>query len=85
MKFDEARTLYLVHFKKLTALGSGNLTNFLTSRYPHLLRQACIVRAHAFMKNWTAHNSELPMLATMIERINAELDLSYRGADIDQE
>jgi hypothetical protein len=85
LKFAEARTLLLPYYKQPDPLSGGNPTNWLTNRYPHLLRQACTVQAHAFMKNWAGYNTELPLLAPLIEKANAEADLSYRGADLDQD
>lgn len=85
-KFDTATTLQLLYYKSPALLaGTTNETNFLTTRYPHVLRQGCVVRAHAFMKNWTAFNEELPILQAMIERIGVEGDLVYRGADTDMD
>lgn len=85
-KFDTARTLSLPYYKQPALLASSsNETNWLTVRYPHLLRQACKVSAHAFMKNWSARDAELSVLATLIERTNAESDLAYSGTDYDTE
>ena len=85
MKFAEATTLHLAYYKRPAALSGGSPTNFVTSRYPHLLRQACKVAGHSFMKNWTGHQTELALLGPLIDRANAESDLSYRGADYDTE
>ncbi len=85
-KFDTATTLQLLYFKLPALLSAGTLeTNFLTTRYPHVVRQACRTQAHAFMKNWTAFNEELPVLQSMVDRVSVEADLSYRGADIDMD
>lgn len=80
-KFDTARTIYLPYYKTLTALSASNESNFLTDRYPHVLRQACHVQSHAFMKNWSAYNAELPLLTSLIERCNQESDLMFRGGN----
>lgn len=85
MKFDEARTLSLLYYKKPADLASDNLTNWLTTRYPHLLRQACIVSAYASMREWNAHNAEVQKLSAFIDRANVEADLGYRGADLGSE
>lgn len=85
-KFDEARTLRLpVHKSPALLAASSNETNFLTTRYPHIVRMACVVRAHAFMKNWSSHNAELPVLMSMIQDANAKDDLVLHGADFDTE
>ena len=41
----------LMYYAQPTALGSGNLTNFLTTRYPKLLRRACMAQAYEHMKD----------------------------------
>lgn len=86
IKFEEARTLYLPYYKKPALLAvTTNETNFLTTRYPHLLRQATNVAAHRFMKNWDGYQAELSILGPMIESINAKDDLSFQAAEYDQE
>lgn len=81
--FDEARTLRMLYYKSPSLLSGSNETNFLTSRYPHLLRAATSVRAHAFMKNWSSYSTELELLTSLIGTVNGMDDLSYRGADYD--
>lgn len=78
-KYEDATTLTLIGYKTPTLLGSGNLTNFLTDRYPHLLRVACLAQAYDFMSNDTKYQRNLTMLSALIEKTNAESDLSYRG------
>lgn len=76
--YDAAATLRLVYFKKWTALASTN-TNFLTDRYPHLLRTACLAQAFSFRDNDARQQIELAKLAAYISKTNAESDLSMRG------
>lgn len=84
--YETAATLKLVGFKKPDDLAvTTNETNFLTSRYPHLLRVACLVQAYDFMSNATKYQSNLSLLSALIEKTNAESDLSYRGAEFDVE
>jgi hypothetical protein len=77
-QYDAAASLRLVYFKRWTPLAVSN-TNFLTDRYPHLLRTACLAQAHAFRNNDTRAQLELTKLAGLIAKTNAESDLSYRG------
>src|SRR6185369_1635696 len=42
---DAAYTAKFLHFKQPAVLSSGNPTNFLTNRYPTLLRRACLMFA----------------------------------------
>jgi hypothetical protein len=82
MKFDEARTLKWPYFKSPAVLAGGNPTNFLTNRYPHLLRTACLAMAADHMKDETEYRKHFEKLAAFIDRTNAESDLTYRGAQI---
>lgn len=85
VKFDTATTLKYLYFKSPALLASDNETNWLTVRYRQLLRQACITKAYAFMRNWTAYSQELQVLSALLDRAGVEGDLSYRGADLDGE
>lgn len=80
-KFDEARTIYLPYWRSLTLLSGANETNFLTDRYPHMLKKACHAQAHAFEENWESYNAELPLLMSLVERANQEADLAFMGAN----
>lgn len=75
LKADEARKLDLVYFKSLTLLSASNTTNFLTRRYPHLVRVACNARAAAFMKDNEERDTNTKELFALIEAANVESDL----------
>jgi hypothetical protein len=81
-QYEAAASLRLVYFRRWPPLAAAN-TNFLTDRYPHLLRTACLAQAHAFRNNDTRAQLELTKLASLIQRTNAESDLSYRGLVIE--
>jgi hypothetical protein len=82
--YESAATLKLVGYKTPTVLATtSNETNFLTSRYPHLLRVACVTQAYDFMSNMAKYQSNLTLLSALIEKTNAESDLSYRGAEFE--
>jgi hypothetical protein len=80
-KFSEAATLQLLCFKWPERLGASNESNWLTDRYPHLLRQACLAKAYEFMKQEAREQMELQKLVALIDKTNAESDLSYRGLE----
>ena len=83
-KYEAAATLKLVGYKTPAVLATTtNETNFLTSRYPHLLRVACVTQAYDFMSNAAKYQSNLTLLSALIEKTNAESDLSYRGAEFE--
>jgi hypothetical protein len=72
---DSARKFDLVFFKRPALLASNNQTNFLTARYPNMLRIACRAEAARFMKDneeFTACEAELLALT---QSANAESDL----------
>ena len=82
-RWDAVATLKMIGFKQPTLLSSGNLTNFLTTRYPHILRTACMAMAHNFRNSDEREQKELTKLAAYIGKANAESELSYRGLALD--
>jgi hypothetical protein len=73
----------LQYFKSLPILSAANPTNFLTNRYPHLLRKACTAQAWDFMRNDAEYQQDVAALSALVEQVNAESDLLYRGAVFD--
>ena len=49
--FNQAMNCQMQYFRSLPLLSATNLTNFLTSRYPQLMRTACVTQAADFMKD----------------------------------
>jgi hypothetical protein len=74
-KADEARKLDFVFFKKLALLSATNLTNVLTTRYPHILRVACQAGAASFMKDKEEFDARRAELIMLCQSANAESDL----------
>lgn len=56
---EEAFSGRLMYFKQPDALSVSNTTNFLTRRYPTLLRVACMAFAFGHMKEWNARREHL--------------------------
>lgn len=83
--FDTATALRLMCFKSLPLLSSANPSNFLTNRYPHLMRVACLAAAASFMKDDNEESKNVTKLKELIQAVEAEADLLYRGADLDTE
>lgn len=83
--YESAATLNLVGFEKPALLSGSNTTNFLTNRLPHLLRVACLAQAYDFMSNQTKYQNNLTMLSALIDKTNAESDLSYRDVTFEVE
>lgn len=78
---DEALTGRLVYFGTPSELAaSANETNFLTARYPTLLRQACLSFAYEFMKQPDQQTYWISQAEKSLTEIPAFDDLSLRGA-----
>jgi hypothetical protein len=81
--FSQQTNCNLQFFKSLPLLAAANATNFLTNRYPHLLRKACTAQAWDFLRNDTEYQKDVAALTALVEQTNAEADLLYRGAEFD--
>lgn len=83
--FDTATQFRLMCYRAPLALSTTNQTNFLTNRYPLILRKACQAAAADFMKDDNEYTKATNALGSLIQATNAESDLMYRGAEIDTE
>lgn len=72
---DDAYPYRWWYYRSLDALSGDNLTNFLTSKYPHLLRTACIFRAFDHMKQWSASQRYEQQAASYINDANVAWDM----------
>jgi hypothetical protein len=81
--FSQQTNCNLQYFKALPLLSTANPVNFLTNRYPHLLRKACTAQAWDFLRNDTEYQKDVAALTVLVEQVNAEGDLLYRGAQFD--
>lgn len=80
--FDDAASFRMLCFMSLPLLSPAYPTNFLTNRYPLLLRKATQACAADFMQDDVQYQKHLAALGALIEATNGESDLSYRGADL---
>ena len=71
------------YYRSLPLLSSSNPTNFLTNRYPHLMRKACQAAAADFMKDDVQFQKMSGVLSTLIPALNTENDMQYRGMEIE--
>lgn len=78
-----ASTVQLVYFQRPAPLAAGNPTNFLTDRYPFLLRAACLAAAADFRKHDSDYQRNVSKLTMMVQEINRENDLYLRSVEID--
>ncbi len=76
---NAALSFTLLYFKSPTLLSGSNETNFMTTRYPHLLRAACRKHAEIFTKNYAARDRAEDDLQKFLALIEQHDDLSYRG------
>jgi len=85
--FDQATSQqllgYLQYYKSQTLLSANNQSNFLCTRYPQLLRTACVTAAADFMKDDAEYQKGYARLTALIQQINIENDGSMRGMELD--
>lgn len=75
--------LSAVYFKRPDDLSNANPTNFLTTRYPMLLRTACLAVAADFRKHTEDYSRTTQRLLSLIQQVNVENDLYLRGVEVD--
>lgn len=83
--FDKLQLCQLLLFKSPTPLSPTVQTNFVTARYPFLMRQACIAQCADWMKEKDEYQKCIATLTGMVDRVSGENDMMYRGAVIDTE
>lgn len=80
---DQAYVAKMVFFKRPNALSSTNTSNWLTEKYPTLLRRVCLMFAAEARKEYdTMDRSEIKAMG-MIDDIKKENDLAMRGLELD--
>ena len=81
--FSQLTLCKLQFYQSLPLLSATNPTNFLTNRYPHLMRIACMASAANFMKDNEEYQKLSTLLMGMVQQVNAENDMSFRGMELD--
>ncbi len=79
--FEQDTQFKQLYFRAPPLLSSTVPTNILTTRYPKLLRVATNVASAEFMKDDEEYTKSLAALEALVQSINAENDLIYRGAE----
>jgi hypothetical protein len=86
LQFDcrasEALSVFLGYYESKAPLAADNLTNFLTDRYPQILRAACCAMAADFMDDDGAYARYTQRLGVLVETAMRENELSRRGSDL---
>lgn len=72
------------YFKEPARLSGGNTTNFLTTKFPHLLRAACLAVAADFLSDDAKYTRAVNRLATALNGINIAEDMMLAGMSIDR-
>ena len=78
---DQAAQYKMLYFQSPALLSATNLSNWVTNRYPKLLRAACMAAAADFMKDDTEYQKHLTALTALVGSTAAENDLMFRGAE----
>lgn len=79
--FDSPATLKLLCYRSPKPLSATNNSNWLTSRYPMLMRKACLASSADFMKDDVEYKKQVEALNALIGSTAASNDLIYRGAE----
>ncbi len=80
---DQAYTASLTYFQTPTALSVSNETNWLTEKYPTLLRRACLMFSYEFRKEMDMFDREEQRALSAIAEIRVEGDEQMRGIELD--
>jgi hypothetical protein len=80
---DTATAYKQLYYRTPPLLSASNPSNFLTVRYPKLIRLATQSSAADFMKDDGEYAKSFGALTTLIQSIAVEQDFLYRGADIE--
>lgn len=82
-KADQAYVAKFVFYKTPASLAADNQTNFLTDRYPSLLRRACLMHAGDARKEYDLMDRAEIKALSLIEDIKKESDMGMRGLEAD--
>jgi hypothetical protein len=80
--FDQPAVCKLLFFRQPKLLATDNQSNFVTARYPNLIRVSCLAAAAQYMRDDGEFTKNVQLLTSLIGSIAAADDLSYRGANI---
>jgi hypothetical protein len=79
--FAEQTTFKQLYYKAPALLSLTNQSNWVTNRYPMLLRVACLAAAAMFMKDDGETQKNIQALNALIASTAAENDMGYRGME----
>lgn len=79
--FDTQTTFKQLYYKAPALLSTSNQSNWLTNRYPTLLRVACLTSAAVFMKDDEEYQKQSTALGNLVQATASENDMGYRGME----
>lgn len=79
---DQAYPYRMLYWKQPDTLSTSNASNFLTTKFPRLLRAMCMAYGNEWLKNATEREWWLRVAGEMIETLNAEADMEMRNSDV---
>lgn len=83
--FDAPASMKQLYYRQPELLSATNPSNFLTVRYPKLVRVATSAAAADFMKDDAEYNKHNTALMNLIQTTAASDDMIYRGASFGTE
>lgn len=83
VSFSQASLGKLQYYQSLPLLSATNQTNFITNRYPHLMRTACVTSAADFMKDDAEYQKGYQRLVALVERTSMDNDGMLRGMELE--
>lgn len=81
VRSNKAVSYTMLYYKRPDNLGPSNQTNWLTTRYPNVLRAALMAYAYDARKEELEFRTYLAQAVALIQAANEEADLSRRGSD----
>lgn len=85
MQFDASPkatiALSLVYYRSLPLLSNDAPTNFLTRRYPHVLRRACMIGVWEFLKDQAKEEAAKAVTLALLQELSQSDDLARRSED----
>lgn len=80
---DQTYSAVMAYFKKPDALSADNPTNWLTDRYPTLVRRVCLMFAAEERKEYDTYDRSQSLALSQIAEIRVESDEGMRGIEFD--
>jgi hypothetical protein len=79
--FETAAQFKQLYYRAPTLLSSTNTSNWLTNRYPKLMRVACLAAAAEYMKDTEEYQKQIQALNALAHSVAVENDMGYRGME----